>query len=147
MTSTTGNCMCGAVSFTLADAPTTFGACHCEMCRLWTGSALLGITVPQAGIAWQGSDHIATVQSSDWAERAFCRLCGSALYYHLTGDGAMSDNIELPLGLLDDASGLSFTNEIYIDHKPDSFAYSGDRTRLTRKDALARFGIEEGDLQ
>ena len=26
-------------------------------------------------------EHIATYQSSDWAERAFCSMCGSNLWY------------------------------------------------------------------
>ncbi len=138
--------MCGAVRFSARDVPSSFGACHCEMCRRWTGSALLGVTVPRAAVDWQGADRIAVLQSSDWAERAWCRDCGSPLYYHVTMEGPMAASIEMPLGLFDDASGFDFDNEIYIDHKPDSFAYAGDRTRLTRKETLARFGIDEGDL-
>jgi hypothetical protein len=138
--------MCGAVSFTSTEVPDHFGACHCEMCRRWTGSALLGLTVPQASVTWTGEENIETVQSSDWAERAWCGKCGSVLYYHVTLDGPMSANIEIPLGLLDDASGLEFKSEIYIDHKPEAFAYAGDRTRLTRKEVLAKYGIDEGDM-
>ena len=37
------------------------------------------------------------------------------------------------------------TNEIYIDHKPDSFAYAGDGRRLlTRQECVERFGVLEG---
>lgn len=147
MSTRTGQCMCGAVRFTATGVPDRFGACHCDMCRRWTGSALLGITVPRDGVTWTGAENIRRIQSSDWAERAFCGSCGSPLYYHVTAEGPMTANIEMPIGLLDDASGLAFTNEIYIDHKPDSFAYAGDRTRLTRKETLAKFGIAEGDLQ
>ncbi len=139
--------MCGAVRFTASDVPSEFGACHCEMCRRWTGSALLGVTVPQENVHWTGAEHIAKLQSSPWAERAWCRECGTPLYYHVTMDGPMQANIEMPIGLLDDASGMTLTNEIYIDHKPDGFAYTGDHPRLTRKETLAKFGIsDEGDL-
>ena len=141
----TGKCLCGAVSFVATETPNTFGACHCEMCRRWTGSALLGITVPRNGVTWAGQEHIAKLQSSDWAERAWCAKCGSPLYYRVTLDGPMGKNYEFPIGILDDASRLEFDNEIYIDHKPDCFAYAGDRPRLTRKEALAKFGIEESD--
>lgn len=147
MSERTGRCMCGAVSFAATEVPDHFGACHCEMCRRWTGSALLGLTVPEASVTWNGENNIERLQSSGWAERAWCRKCGSALYYHVTTDGPMSANIEMPLGLFDDASGLEFNSEIYIDHKPDSFAYAGDRSRLTRKDVLAKFGIDEGTMQ
>ncbi len=142
-----GQCMCGAVTFTARDVPEKFGACHCEMCRRWTGSALLGISIPKGSVDWDGAENIRKIQSSDWAERAFCGACGSPLYYHVTAEGPMEANIEMPIGLFDDASGLEFTNEIYIDHKPDSFAYAGDRTRLTRKETLAKFGIDEGDME
>ena len=138
--------MCGAVRFAAAEVPGHFGACHCEMCRRWTGSALLGITIPRDSVTWQGAENIETLQSSDWAERAWCGKCGSPLYYHVTMEGPMSANIEMPIGLPDEASGLEFRNEIYIDHKPDSFAYAGDRTRMTRKETLAKFGIDEGDM-
>ena len=147
MSERTGQCMCGAVTFAATDVPDHFGACHCGMCRRWTGSALLGITIPKDSVTWQGRENIETLQSSDWAERAWCGKCGSPLYYHVTMDGPMSANLEMPIGLLDDASGLEFKNEIYIDHKPDSFAYAGERTRLTRKETLAKFGIDEGEME
>ncbi|WP_240608041.1 GFA family protein [Pararhodobacter oceanensis] len=143
----TGGCMCGAVRFSATLTSAEFGACHCEMCRRWTGSALLGITMPMANITWQGAEHIRRMQSSDWAERANCDTCGSALYYHVTLDDPMADNLELCLGALDDASGLSFNREIYIDHKPDSFAYAGERERLTRAQILAQLGISDKEGQ
>lgn len=143
MSTRTGQCMCGAVRFSARDVPDTFGACHCEMCRRWTGSALLGITVPVASVEWQGEAHIRTLQSSDWAERAWCQRCGTGLYYHVTLDGPMSANYEIPVGLLDDLSGLEMDSEIYIDHKPHAYAYAGERKRMTRKQILEKFGIED----
>ncbi|WP_240620869.1 GFA family protein [Pseudooceanicola lipolyticus] len=142
MSTRTGQCMCGAVRFSARDVPDTFGACHCEMCRRWTGSALLGITVPVASVEWQGEAHIRTLQSSDWAERAWCQRCGTGLYYHVTLDGPMSANYEIPVGLLDDLSGLEMDSEIYIDHKPHAYAYAGERLRMTRKQILEKIGIE-----
>ncbi len=136
----TGGCMCGAVRFTAKLTKLEFGACHCEMCRRWTGSALLGITVPQANVTWQGTETVSRIQSSDWAERAFCNKCGTPLYYHLTAEGPMSADLELPIGLLDDAGGLTMTNEIFIDQKPDSFTYAGEgRHTMTRAETFAKY--------
>tara|TARA_R110002074_G_scaffold116692_2_gene248201 strand:+ start:584 stop:1030 length:447 start_codon:yes stop_codon:yes gene_type:complete len=143
MSARSGGCLCGAVRFTATLTSRDFGACHCEMCRRWTGSALLGITVPQDNVQWQGAAQIARFQSSNWAERANCRTCGSPLYYHVTLKGPMSANLEIPVGLFDDANGLTFNSEIYIDHKPDSFAYAGDHPRLTRTETLAKFGLSD----
>lgn len=36
-----GHCLCGAVRITVTDPPQELGACHCGMCRRWTGSAFL----------------------------------------------------------------------------------------------------------
>lgn len=142
-----GGCMCGAVRFRMAQAPATFGACHCEMCRRWTGSAFLATTVAEDALSWEGEAQIRTLQSSDWAERAWCKRCGSILYFRFTdGPRAQDGTIDLSIGLFDDLSGMEFTSEIYIDHKPAAYAYAGERKRLTRNEALARFGLP-GDAQ
>jgi hypothetical protein len=141
MSEKTGGCMCGAVRFTAKDVPGTFGACHCEMCRRWTGSAMLGVTVPGGGITWEGEAHIKTLQSSDWAERAWCQRCGTPLYYRVTADGPMSETVQLPIGLFDDPDGFTMTQEIFIDCKPDGFAYAGERETLTRTEVLAKYGV------
>ncbi|WP_232825405.1 GFA family protein [Albibacillus kandeliae] len=146
MSERTGQCMCGAVSFTAKDVPDVFGACHCEMCRRWTGSALLAVTVPGSGLTWTGEAHIRTLQSSDWAERAWCQRCGSGLYYHVTAEGPMSEGYEIPIGLFDNLDGMSLGSEIYIDHKPEAFAFAGEHKRLTRSEILSKLGVPEENL-
>ncbi|MGV6847738.1 MAG: GFA family protein [Marinibacterium sp.] len=141
-----GQCMCGAVRFSARDVPSEYGACHCEMCRRWTGSALLGVTLPDGKVTWDGEEHITRVQSSSWAERAFCNRCGSGLWFRVTIDGPYAGNVELPIGLFDDAGGMTMNNEIYIDHKPDSYAYAGEgRTVLTRQQCVEKFAVLDGD--
>ena len=139
-----GGCLCGAVRFTARLTGRSFGVCHCPMCRKWTGSALLGITVPFGNVDWQGEDHIARRQTTAWAERAWCRDCGSGIYFRVTQDGPWGGNIELPIGLFDDANGLEMASEIWIDHKPDSFAFAGERRKLlTRAECVAKFPVLE----
>ncbi|MEC3859778.1 GFA family protein [Mesobacterium sp. TK19101] len=141
----TGRCMCGAVRFTATDVPSKGGICHCEMCRRWTGSALIGITVPTGSITWQG-EAPSVIQSSDWAERGFCGKCGSGLFFRVTLQGDWFGNTELPVGVFDDPNGFEITNEIYIDHKPDSYAYAGmdGRRLLTRQECVEKFGVLDG---
>ena len=138
-----GGCLCGAVRFSADLTGTNFGACHCPMCRKWTGSALLGITVPEGNVEWTGLEHVARRQSSPWAERAWCAECGSALWFRLTvADSPLAGTIELPIGTFDDANGLTMTNEIYIDHKPDSYAFvATDRQVLTRAQCVEKFPL------
>lgn len=140
--------MCGAVKFTIRDLGSKFGACHCEMCRQWTGSALLGITVPVANMTFSGAENIAKLQSSEWAERAWCSKCGTGLYYRVTMDGPMSENYEVPIGILDDANGLTLVREIFTDCKPDAFAYQGEHKMMTKAEVLELYGVNtDGDQQ
>ena len=134
--------MCGAVRFVISNLPREFGACHCDMCRRWTGSALLAVSVPTADIRFSGTGHIARRQTSAWAERAWCRDCGSPLYYRVTLADAPATH-EIPIGLLDDANGLVMTREIFHDRKPDCFAYAGSRETLTEAETLALYAPEE----
>ncbi len=132
--------MCGAVSFVAEAVPMTFGICHCEMCRRWTGSALLGVSVPSDKVTWSGREHIASLQSSEWAERAWCSKCGTGLYYRVTEKNKWFGATEIPIGLFDDPNGFEIENEIYTDMKPDSYAYVGEgHKRLTRAECIALF--------
>ena len=142
MTTHTGRCMCGAVSFEIRDRRPDFGACHCEMCRRWTGSAFLGISIPASQITFEGLEHVGRLQSSAWAERAWCTQCGTGLWYRVTAESPMALNYEIPIGLLDDANGLTFTREIFVDVKPDCFAYAGEHRMLTRAQVMKLYRID-----
>ena len=143
MASKTGHCLCGAVTYELAEVPTTYGACHCGMCRRWAGGIELGVQVPAGGITWTGADP-ATFKSSDWAERGFCGTCGASLFWRLIADGSMKGMMSLSVGTLDDMDGLAFETEIFIDHKPGSHAFAGDRKRMTEADVMAMMNAEGG---
>lgn len=141
----TGGCLCGAVRFTLHDMPLSYGACHCEMCRRWTGSALLAVTMPSERLEIEGAAHVARIRSSDWAERAWCTGCGAGLWYRVTRDDtAGAGTHEIPIGLLDDPNGLRFDNEIFVDVRPDSMTFEGmaERDTLTRAQTFAKFAPE-----
>ncbi len=137
-----GGCLCGAVRYVLETAPTHIDYCHCSMCRKFGGS--MGVEVSGDAITWTGEDQIKTYQSSGWAERGFCGICGSSLFYRLTGPGA--DFLSLNAGTLDDANGLPLTTEIYIDDKPDGYAFAGETKKMTGAEVEAAFAAPpEGD--
>lgn len=139
-TATNGHCLCGAVRYTLASAPTEYGACHCEMCRRWSGGVELGIQTNADQVTFEGADHIRTYKSSEWAERAFCDTCGSALYWKLTAPGPHQGMLSLSAGSLDSLDGLTMTHEVYIDAKPAGHAFAGDTHKMTEADVLKLVG-------
>ena len=59
-----GSCVCGAVRFTVTSPITETGACHCGMCRKWTGGVFLSVAVPSGGMTLEGADNLATYSSS-----------------------------------------------------------------------------------
>lgn len=137
MSSKTGGCLCGAVRYELTETPTEYAACHCGMCRKFTGGIELGLMVPSGGVTWAKDESLQTFTSSEWAERGFCNICGSSLFWRLTAPGEMQGLLSLSAGSLDDFDGLRFVSEVYIDHKPDSHAFAGERQRLTEAEVMA----------
>lgn len=137
-----GGCICGAVRFEAKPRASETHVCHCETCRRWTGSAFMCVSVLPEDIRFTGAENIRTYRSSEWAERGWCDRCGTTLYYHLTVDGFGPKTYEMALGLFDAPSGLPLTKEIYIDRKPDGFAFAGDHRRLTKAEVEASLGGE-----
>ena len=132
----TGGCLCGAVRYRVTGAEPHFDACHCSMCRRFSGGVFLAVEVPAEGLTWEsGEDEIATHASSDWAERGFCRRCGSSLFWRMPEGGMMA----LAAGTLDSLEGLEFASEIFIDRKPDAYAFAGERKRTTEAEVIAAF--------
>jgi len=128
-----GQCLCGAVRFEAEAVEPRVSACHCIMCQRWAGGPF--ITASADKVTFQGEEHLTRYRSSDWAERGFCNVCGSNLFYHLL----KLDSHELCLGSLDDKQGLSMTSEIFVDSKPEAYVFAGDHERLTEAETLARF--------
>ena len=135
----TGGCNCGQVRFELTNEPKEVGACHCGMCRKFTGGVFLGIKVPKEHFKLTKDDGLLCYQSSDWAERAFCDRCGSSLFYRVTIPGPMQGECHIGLGTLDDASGIKLTGEIYIDRKPDGYHFAEDTHKMTEAEVIAMF--------
>ena len=138
-----GACLCGNVSYEASLQPGA-GACHCAMCRKWAGGLLMAVHAIGA-VDFSGSEHIAVYRSSDWAERGFCKNCGSNLFYHLRPRPfAPNGEYMLSAGSVSDQSVLQFDHEVYVDHAPGwyRFADEAKRKRLTEADVLAMYAPE-----
>lgn len=129
--SATGKCLCGSVTFTAEAVESHLHACHCAMCRSWTGGPMLAATA--AGVTFKGEEHIVRYDSSEWGARGFCGRCGSSLFFHLKP----ADQYMLSLGSFDDQSGFDLAGEIYIDAKPPGYGFAGDHPRQTGEEFLA----------
>ncbi|MFV0492057.1 MAG: GFA family protein [Pseudorhodobacter sp.] len=130
-----GHCLCGAVKVSMTPGKPELSACHCGMCQRWTGSVLMSIESEQGSLTHEGPVKI--YRSSDWAERAFCAECGTSLWYHLTIPDHETHFVAA--GLFPDAGGLKLDHEIYIDRKPEGYAFAGNHQKMTQAEVEAFF--------
>lgn len=128
----TGQCLCGAVSFSanIGDAIT---ACHCIQCQRWTGGGPL-MTVRASELVITGEDRISAYHASEWGERAVCGTCGSTLYWRMQGKPVAG----IAVGLLDDQSGLTVGQEIFVDYRPDWMPPFGGASQSTEAQEMAK---------
>lgn len=135
----TGRCLCGKVTFTIQEPVKEVGACHCDMCLRWCGGPMFALHC-KGPVEFEGEEHIVRHRSSDWAERGFCGACGSNLFYYLVpkGEYAMS------AGVLDDSSRLELKSQIFIDEKPEWYAFANDTPKLTGAEVFALYAPKDG---
>ncbi len=126
----TGHCLCGAASFE-AEVMPRMQACHCSMCRKWGGGPYMA--VPSTDAVFSGP--VTRYASSEGVERGFCATCGTHLFFHHIPTPIWG----IPAGLFDDASGLPFKLEIFIDDKPDSYEFANETRKMTGAEFMARF--------
>ncbi|MGC3937825.1 GFA family protein [Roseobacter sp. EG26] len=141
--STSGACLCGAVSYTLTDKPKETGACHCSMCRKWSGGIFLGIEVPSEAVSFDGAENLTSYTSSPWAERAFCKTCGSSIYYRVTAPGPHQGTYHFGYGTLDGATDVPLTGELFIDNKPDGYSFSEKTHQMTTEEVMEMFAPKD----
>ena len=144
MSALSGHCLCGAVKYSvspkLKDGALHVDACHCSMCRRLIGGPLMGVALESAPVV-EDETHLGVYASSDWAERLFCKNCGTNLYYRLK-DGSFHTANAGPLDGLDEAK---FALEIFVDEKPAYYDFAQDTKKLTGAEVMALFaGGNEG---
>ena len=137
--------MCCAVTVTATPERPAVAACHCEMCQRWAAGPFLSFQA-QPGYAALGP--VRTYQSSSWAERAFCGECGSVLWYRMTAPGPHHGQTQISAGLFENAGDTTLSLEIYIDKKPEGYAFDSDCRKLPGADVIEMFAPSpEGDSQ
>ncbi len=134
----TGSCLCGAVSFTAHKMSNKVAACHCNSCRKWGGSAFMEVNCGP-DVEFEGADKLSVYSSSDWAERGFCSVCGSHMFYRLKE----SQEHMMLVGLFDDDSELVFQRQVFIEAKPHYYQFSNDTEDLTGEELFAQFAPPE----
>ena len=103
------------------------------MCRRWSGGSPFFASVCE-GVVFEGEDQLGRFTSSPWAQRGFCKACGTTLFYFLVP----AQKYMMSVGAFDEQSQFQLVREIFVDHKPPGYAFAGDHPRWTEAETLAR---------
>ena len=116
---TTGQCLCGNISYALQGSPSMTGVCHCKNCQRQAGSAFSTLAAVAAadfklleGTLKRYDDN--DTDSGNPVERYFCGDCGSPIYSALP---SMPDSLFLKTGTLDDTSHFTPQFHAWCDSK------------------------------
>lgn len=134
-----GGCLCGAVRFKATPPKPNMDACHCGMCRRWTGGPWLTVSCDHA-VEIEDETHLGVYVSSDWAERCFCKNCGGTLFWRMR-DGSMTT---VSAQAFDDPGQFKFVDEIYIDEKPANYEFANSTHKMTGAEVVAMFSALKG---
>ena len=129
----TGRCMCGAVGISGTANEPNVAACHCDMCRRWSSGPFFEVSFKN--VVFEGEDNITKIRSSDWAERGFCKKCGSNLFYHIID----SNEFQIAAGLLDNQSDLHLSLQVFIDRKPSFYTLADKAETMTAAEVYAAY--------
>ena len=79
----TGQCHCGAISFTALIDPAKIIACHCADCQIFSGAPFRAVApTPVENVKLTGTPklYIKTAASGNKRAQAFCGECSTNLY-------------------------------------------------------------------
>ena len=112
-----GRCLCGAVEYAVEGPLRAVVYCHCTMCRRSTGHYLAATACAPFHLRLASTEHLRWYQSSAQAQRSFCDLCGSNLFWK-PADGT---RICIAAGTLDGPTGLRGVAHIHVEDKGDYY--------------------------
>lgn len=117
MSTISGECLCGAITFNIKDNFLYAGYCHCSRCRKASGAAGTAI----GGLAaidfelTKGAEYIQQYTRSENSVTCFCKQCGSTLY----GEKPQSGLLHIRYGALNQTPSLPVQAHTQVASKAD----------------------------
>ena len=113
-----GQCLCGGVTVRLPFHAGDVGVCHCARCRKWGSGPWMSLQLPEAVVS---GESLTVFRSSAFAERGFCRTCGTHIF-HRPQDGP---ELAISSGLFS-SERFYIAREIFSDAKPPFYRFVAD---------------------
>jgi len=109
-----GQCLCGAVSFTVSGQINRVSACYCSQCRAQNGGGAFHGAEFAGEMVFHQDDQLKWYDSSDKARRGFCAACGSSLFWQSKTN---TQYFDVSLGAFTDDSLFTLDAHIFVDSK------------------------------
>lgn len=113
-----GGCLCGGVRYRVHGGLRDVTTCHCGECRRTHGGAAPYTAADDERIELVVDDGLTWIDSpasTTHARRAFCRGCGSSLFWKAPG----RDYTAIAAGTVDEPSGLRSVGHIWWGARAD----------------------------
>lgn len=131
------SCLCGAVKIVASTINPKFTVCHCDTCRNWGGGPFFAVRCGTT-VTIDGDDKISLYESSAWASRGFCSVCGTHLFYKLKKTGELN----IPVGLFKNLAGLQMDMQYFSDKRPDYYCFSNQTKEMTEAEIMEYFAAQ-----
>ena len=110
----TGGCQCGSVRYALYVPPENSHVCHCRMCQRATGGVFAALAgAPKSAFEWTKGTP-AFFASSNLAQRAYCRDCGTPLSFSYNLPEA---RFYITIGSLDDPEQAPIVKQFGVESR------------------------------
>jgi hypothetical protein len=113
----TGSCLCGAVAYEVEGPLREVIGCHCTQCRKQTGHYMAATAAKLDKFRIVKDEGLRWYRSSDMAERGFCQICGSTLFWQ----GKGRDYVAIAAGSVDGETGQRIAFHIFCADKGDYY--------------------------
>jgi len=134
-----GQCLCGAVAFTISGKLRPVIYCHCEQCRRSSGHYVATTACKRAQIRFKSDAALAWYPSSPHAKRGFCSTCGSSLFWV----PAHGRHWAVHAGTLDRPTGLRAAMHIYTQMAGDYYDFNDGLPRYEEDNPPSAEGEDE----
>ena len=113
MRSIKGSCLCSAVRYEIRGSMREIVACHCNECRKMSGHYTAATAVRPEHLHMVEDEGLRWYRSSSSAQRAFCHLCGSTLFWKPDS----GDRVSVYAGSIDGRPNLQIAAHIFVSEK------------------------------
>jgi hypothetical protein len=126
-----GSCLCGKVSFSVAQFEPLVGHCHCTMCRKFHGAAFSTfVEIKLEHLTWlNGESELSAYQADNGTVRKFCQHCGSSLLF-ISSFNQQANTVEIALACFDEIETVTPNAHIYLESKVDWYQPNDDLAKF-----------------